>query len=98
MPVARGFHRGDPLRRRSQRIASQVHGRGAGVIGLAGEFEAEPGLAHNASDGRDAQSFGLQHRALLDVDLDEAQYIFVHGCFVRSCEDRGQSPGSPALA
>ncbi len=59
-----------------------MHRGGAGVVGMAGELEIEARLAHDAGDGRDAEVFGLEYRALLNVNFDEADCVLVgNGCF-----------------
>ena len=67
-----GFDFRDPLGGGGERIAAQVHGRGAGVIGVADEGEIETALADDAGDRGDGEVFGFKHRALFDVELDEA--------------------------
>jgi hypothetical protein len=50
-------------------VAAQVHRCGAGVGGLAGEAEAVALVADRPAHRGDGDALGLQHRALLDVEL-----------------------------
>ena len=58
-----------PLRRAGQRIAAQVHRRGAGMVGVSRPREGVPRLAHDGSHSGNAQILCLKNRALFDVDL-----------------------------
>ena len=51
-------------------VAAQVHRRRAGVAGVAREGEVEAALAGDRGDDAERQALGLEHRALLDVDLE----------------------------
>ena len=61
-----------PLGRGQERVAPQVHRRGAGVVGVAEEGDAcaapSPAIAVTAPIGSCRR---LEHAALLDVQLDE---------------------------
>ncbi len=69
------FHRDDPLCRAGQRIAAQMHRRGAGMIGVSGPRESVPRLAHDGSHSGNAQILRLENRTLFDVNLEEAQRV-----------------------
>ncbi len=60
----------DPLRGGGEGVVAQRHGRGAGVVGLAGEGEVQTRLADDGFDDGEEASCGFEHGALLDVDLD----------------------------
>ena len=58
------------LGRGGERVAAQVHRRRPGVRGVAGEGEVEAALAGDRRDHAERQALGVEHRALLDVDLE----------------------------
>ena len=60
-----------------------MHRRGARVIGLARECDRQPGLAYDAGHSGDFKILGFENGPLLDVDLDEAQYVIktLTGCW-----------------
>ncbi|KEH12681.1 hypothetical protein GY15_18765 [Delftia sp. 670] len=61
----------DDARRAHQRVLSDVHGRGACVVGLAVHGEAHAAYAHDVRHHANGQAALLQHRALLYVQLHE---------------------------
>ena len=67
------FHRQCPLRRRTQRILTQCHRRGAGMSRLADEVDREASRTGDTGHGTQRQILGFQHRALLDVYFQIAQ-------------------------
>ena len=70
----------DAFGRARQRVAPQCHRHGAGVTGHAGEPRRQTGGAGNRADHADRQIFRLQHRALLDVQLDIGQQFAARPC------------------
>jgi hypothetical protein len=52
-------------------VVAVVHRGGAGVVGLAAHGELGPGDALDARHRTDVDALRLQHRPLLDVQLDE---------------------------
>src|SRR5689334_3777577 len=65
-------HRGDGLGGRDQRVLARRHRGRAGVALLAGDRDIEPADALAAGDDADHLALGLEHRALLDVQLEVA--------------------------
>ena len=48
-----------------------MHGRSAGMVGVAGEAQAHARLANDVGDRRNAEVLGFENRALLNVNLEE---------------------------
>ena len=53
-------------------VMAQPHRRGAGVVGLAGDAQRLPRNALHVLHGPDQAAFGIQHRALLDMQFDKS--------------------------
>ena len=71
---ARGpFDQRGPSGGRGQRIAPQVHGSGAGVVGFAPERHLAAALSHDGGHHAQRKIQRVQHRTLLDVKLQIAQ-------------------------
>ena len=66
--------RQDHLGRRRQRILAQRHRHGAGMAGMAGDRDPKPAGTVDRGDDADRQLELLEHRPLLDMDLDIAQH------------------------
>ena len=65
---------GDPLRGGGEGVVAETaHGRGACVVGLAGEDELHAGLADDGLDDAEWRAFALEDWALLDVELEVAE-------------------------
>ena len=64
-------HADRDLRGHEPGVVAMVHGRGAGVVRLAGDGELGPRDALHPGDHPDLDPLGLEHRPLLDVQLDE---------------------------
>ena len=64
-------------------IATQRHGRGAGMVRMTGQGDGKPGLASDGRDGGGGLVEFLQHPALLDVEFDVA------ACAARRVVDGG---------
>ena len=56
-------------------VASHIHWHRAGVAGHAGDRDAQPRLADDAGDDPERTVQPLQHRPLLDMDLDVSQRL-----------------------
>ena len=54
-------------------VAAERHRRRAGVARMPVHPDLEPRRAVDRGDDADRQAFGLQHRPLLDMDLDEGR-------------------------
>ena len=70
-----GFDRCHELGCRAQGVAAQRHRHRAGVPRLTGEHDAPSGLTGDRRDDAERNTVGLEHRALLDVDLVVADQI-----------------------
>src|ERR1700756_599503 len=68
----------DPLRGRGQRIATKIHRRRSRVVGVPRECELQPALAGNRFDHSQRQAGILQHRPLLNVELEVTENILAH--------------------
>jgi hypothetical protein len=71
MRLRNPLNRQHEFRQRRQRIAAQRHRRGAGVTFEPGNLAVVPDDALAAIDDADSLVFGLQQRALLDMQFDE---------------------------
>ncbi len=69
MPIANLLHLQRQLREGGQRVAAAVHRRRSCMGGKSVQRQGEPALAHCRADEPDIQTFVLQNRALLDVQL-----------------------------
>src|SRR4051812_29934677 len=63
------------FRRGGERIAAQTHGHGPGVAGFAAQRDAKAGEAVDRGHYAHRQAFGLEHRALLDVELGVGENV-----------------------
>ncbi len=54
-------------------VAKGSHGRGAGVVGLAGEDEFHAGLSGDGVDHTERAAFAFEDWALLDVEFEIAE-------------------------
>ena len=54
-----------------QRVAAEAHRRRAGMAGYSVYADLEPGRAVDGRHDAERQTFGLQHRPLFDMRLDE---------------------------
>ena len=52
-------------------VVPEIHRRGAGVVGLAGDGQLGPRDSLDPGDGSDGYTLGLQHRSLLHVEFHE---------------------------
>src|SRR5439155_24289049 len=71
MGLRNPLNRQHEFRQRRQRVAAQRHRRGAGMAFEPGNLAVVPDNALAAIDHADGLVFGLQQRALLDVQFDE---------------------------
>ena len=62
-------HLEDHLGGRDQRVAATLHGRGADLVRLSVHVDVVPVEAEDAFGHADGLALGLEHRALLDVQL-----------------------------
>ena len=67
------FDRQDHLGGGGERVATQIHRRGAGVAGGAEDNRDQPRRAVDRVDDAERPALGLQHRALLDMQFDEGR-------------------------
>ena len=65
-----GAHAGDDLGGRDQRVVTDAHRRGAGVVLYAVDRHTRPRDRHDALDHADRQALLLEKRPLLDVQLE----------------------------
>ena len=77
--AARPLDGEDPLGGGGQRVAAVLHRRGARVAGVADERDLGVALAVDGGHDADRLSEPLEHRALLDVDLDVAEHVVARG-------------------
>ena len=71
VPRAQLPHVHGDARRGVERVVAVADRGGAGVVGLAGDGDLVPGDALDLGDRADRVALLLEHRALLDVELDE---------------------------
>ena len=64
---------GDPLGCAGERILAQIHRAGAGMVGFAVKGKFVAALASDGFDDAEAEIQIFEHRALLDVELDEGE-------------------------
>src|SRR5207247_611098 len=69
------FHRSDPFRRRGERIAPEMQGRGPGVIRRTPKSYFSTALSRDRLHNAQRQTETLEHRALLDVELQIAAHL-----------------------
>jgi hypothetical protein len=62
----------DPFSGGDKRVAAQIHGRGAGVIGLALKRQRQAALTHDCIDHAERQVCLIEYGTLLDVKLQVA--------------------------
>ncbi len=67
---ARSFDSQDPLSRASQRVASQRHRRGAGVVSVADKGEVEARLPSDRVHYGHGQVQAFEHGPLFDMELE----------------------------
>ena len=67
----RGLDRGDEARGGNQRVAAQLHDRGAGMVGSPDDLHVGVGDSGDTLDQTDGQSERFQDRALFDVQLEK---------------------------
>ena len=90
-PARVGFHRQHPLRCGQQRILAQIHRCRARMVRFTVERELHPRLSRNALHHAQRLFFRLQHRPLLNVNLEVSQRLFRQRRF---CNPAGVQPES----